>query len=217
MKSDNRTDFIINLADIKKSDSILTVGVAHIPEIERIIETKTKSSNCIDFDLKKINHAKRYTKKTNFICGDITNPDKKMFNGFDTIIMLEVLEHIKGDSEVLENIHKMLKNEGKLIITVPNKHPLHIINPLLYTQHYRHYKMDEITTLLKKVGFSIQYKNTVESPKLIFDLYVHLFCKYLLRKSIPFGILTGKNDKTYLNNNNKENKGMDCLVVATKN
>ena len=242
--TDNRTDFIINLANLKSKDSILTVGVAHIPEIERKIENKVMNCNCIDIDLNKLNHAKRYLKKTNLIYGDITNPDdfvtlssglvnrhsrkktsnwnvyitkldKKLTDKFDTIIMLEVLEHIEDDFKTLKNINNMLKRGGKLIISVPNKHPLHIINPVRYTQHKRHYSMTQITSLLKRAGFSINYTNTVESPKLLFDLYVHLFFKYLIRKTVPFGILTGKKDKTYLKNN-LESSGLDSLVVATK-
>lgn len=213
--ADNRTDFVINISEIKKNDSVLTVGVAHIPEIEKLIELKTKKSNCIDLDSNKIEHAKKYAKKTNFIKGDITKQNLKLDNKFDTIIMLEVLEHLKNDYLALKNIRKMLKKNGKLIISVPNKHPLHFLNPLLYTQHERHYTLQELLEILKRSGFKIKYYNTVESPKLIIDLYVHLFCKYILRKSVKFAILTGKKDKTYLKNNSPS-KGLDSLVVALK-
>lgn len=215
MKADNRTDFIINLANIQKRDFVLTIGAAHIPEIEMIIEKNAKSCMCIDFDLKKIHHAKKYLKNTTFIHGDITKPNKKLLGKFNTIIMLEVLEHIKDDYNTLKNIQKMLKKDGKLIITVPNKHPLHAFNPLLYTQHYRHYSMKDITSLLKRAGFSIKYTNTVESPKLLVDLYVHLFCKFILKKNVKFGILTGNKDKTYLTNN-RESEALDSLVLAIK-
>lgn len=38
---------------------------------------------------------------------------------FDAIGMFDVLEHIENDSEVLKKISDMLKNNGKLILTVP--------------------------------------------------------------------------------------------------
>ena len=213
--ADNRTDFIINLANLKNSDSVLTIGVAHIPEIEMILERVVKRCFCIDYDKKKINHAKKYVKKTEFINGDITKQDKRLNNKFDTIIMLEVLEHIKDDNKTLQNIHKMLKRGGKLIITVPNKHPLHVFNPLLYTQHERHYSIKDIVSILKRNDFEIKYTNTVESPKILLDLYAHLFFKYLLRKSKEFGIITGKKDSTYLSNN-KQSRGLDSIIVAIK-
>ena len=110
----------------------------------------------------------------------------------------------------------MLKRKGKLIISVPNKHLLHLFNPVRYTQHKRHYSMQEIEALLVENGFKIEHKNTVESLKLLFDLYVHLFFKYLLHKKVRFGIFTSEIDKTY-KQYNKESEGMDCILVAVKN
>ena len=176
---DNRTDFIIKIADIKKNESILTVGVAHIPEIEKIIENRVKTCVCIDLDKTKLRQASKYTHKTIFIYGDITKPPKDFLKKFDTIIMLEVLEHIEEDLQTLKILHSLLKKGGKLVISVPNKHLLHLLNPLRYTQHKRHYSLGEITSKLKKTRFAIKYTNTVESPKLLFDLYAHLFFKYI--------------------------------------
>lgn len=213
--ADNRADYIILLADLRRNHSVLTIGVSNIPEIEKKIENKVKNCVCMDIDIKKVNNAKKHLKKTDFIIWDITRPNKKWFKKFDTIIMLEVLEHIEKDGLALQNVHNMLKKDGKLIISVPNKHPIHLINPVKYTQHKRHYSMNEITKLLRREGFKIKFTNTVESLKLILDLYVHLFCKYILRKKVPFGLLTGKKDKTY-RGLNELNKGLDCLVVGFK-
>lgn len=215
ISADNRTDYIIKLAELKRGDSVLTIGISNIPEIERIIEKRVKLCACIDLDKNKLNHAKKYLEKTKLIFADILNPPKDIFGKFDTVIMLEVLEHIDNDSAVIKNIHKILKKNGKLILTVPNKHPLHLINPVKYTQHKRHYSMEDIIKILNNGQFKIDFTNTVESPKLIFDLYVHLFCKYILNKNVPFAILTGKKDSTYLKIN-KDSKGLDSLVVASK-
>jgi len=38
----------------------------------------------------------------------------------DTIICSEVLEHLEKTEIILEKIHKQLKEEGKLLITIPN-------------------------------------------------------------------------------------------------
>ncbi len=211
----DRTDYVVLFAKPCKKDSVLTIGVANIPEIERKIESSVKKCICIDMDKVKICGAKNYLKKTIFIHGDITNPPKNLFGKFDTVIMLEVLEHIDKDFETLKIIYELLKKNGKLIISVPNKHFLHLINPVRYTQHKRHYSISEITLLLEKVGFKIKHVNTVESPKLIFDLYVHLFCKYILHKKVKFGIFSGKDDKTY-EQINTPHSALDCFVVAVK-
>lgn len=41
-------------------------------------------------------------------------------NSFDLIICSEVLEHLKDDKKALKELHRVLKPNGKLIITVPN-------------------------------------------------------------------------------------------------
>ena len=214
--SSNRTDYVYNLAKPKKNDWILTIGVANIPELEQKIEKVAKKCVCIDFDKNKINHAKKYLKNTDFIYGDLMNlKDQKINHKFDAIIMLEVLEHIEDDEMAVQIIHSLLNKRGKLIISVPNKNIWHIFNPVKYTQHKRHYSMNEITNLLVKNGFTIEHSNNVESPKLLFDLYIHLFCKYILRQKIKFGILTWQNDKTYMQYN-LESKALDSIIVEVK-
>jgi 2-polyprenyl-3-methyl-5-hydroxy-6-metoxy-1,4-benzoquinol methylase len=43
------------------------------------------------------------------------------YNGFfDYIVLFQVLEHIDKFENLLQNIHYLLKNNGKLIISVPN-------------------------------------------------------------------------------------------------
>ena len=215
LSATNRTDYVVSLAGLRKSDSILTIGVAHIPEIEKKLENKVKSCSCIDLDKSKIRHAKKYLQRTTFVQGDVTKLPNNFSDKFDTIIMLEVLEHIEDDFGTLKRLHGLLKKGGKLIISVPNKHPLHLFNPLRYTQHKRHYSLHDILSLLEKSGFSIAHTNTVESPKLLFDLYVHLFYKYFLRREANFGFLTGEIDKTY-GQLNPQSAGLDSIVVAVK-
>lgn len=41
---------------------------------------------------------------------------------FDTISILDVLEHVGDQKSVLDEIFRVLKNEGYLIVTVPKKH-----------------------------------------------------------------------------------------------
>lgn len=39
---------------------------------------------------------------------------------FDLIVMFQVLEHISQFKEVLESLHRLLKDDGVLIVSVPN-------------------------------------------------------------------------------------------------
>lgn len=42
-------------------------------------------------------------------------------NTFDIVIMIEVLEHVIDDERVINEIYRVLKPGGKLIVTAPNK------------------------------------------------------------------------------------------------
>lgn len=58
------------------------------------------------------------------ICSSVLNIDIDRFDAgkkFDTILMFEVLEHLENPKGSLQKIVKLLKNNGKLILTVPNK------------------------------------------------------------------------------------------------
>ena len=64
---------------------------------------------------------------------------------FDVVTMLAVLEHLSYAEEILKEIHRVLKNDGRLIITVPSKiakpileflsHKMHIIDRLEIEDH----------------------------------------------------------------------------------
>lgn len=75
---------------------------------------------------------------------------------FDSIVCLNVLEHIKNDDMALQNLCKLLKNKGKLILLVPS-------HQVLYGEidksidHFRRYSKVELTKKLEKIGFKIIY------------------------------------------------------------
>jgi glycosyltransferase involved in cell wall biosynthesis len=75
---------------------------------------------------------------------------------YDTIICLNVLEHIEHDVEALRNMHKLLKAGGRLVLYVP-------ANPRLYCEidrgvgHHRRYLIDELTGKMKQAGFRVSH------------------------------------------------------------
>ncbi|MBI2632380.1 methyltransferase domain-containing protein [Candidatus Pacearchaeota archaeon] len=210
--TDNRIKYIINLLSPKNSDKVLNVGISNIPEIEIAIEDNVKECWTIDIDKQKLKKASKYLKKTKLICEDIdSKPLKK--NYFDKVIIIEVLEHLDSDITALKWINSILKKNGSVIIGVPNKHPLHIINPVKYFEHKRHYSNEEITNKTEENGFKIMHLNVVENWSLLANLYIHFFFKFILRKTIPFNTFKKSANKTYM----QENKsGMDIIIKAKK-
>lgn len=73
---------------------------------------------------------------------------------FDSIVCLNVLEHIKEDDQALNNLFKLLKNGGKLILIVPS-------HQFLYGKidrsigHFRRYDRANLNNLMTHTGFKI--------------------------------------------------------------
>lgn len=76
---------------------------------------------------------------------------------FESIVCLNILEHIEDDSGSLENIFKLLKRDGNLILLVP-------IYESLYGEidksigHFRRYDPLILMNQMKDQGFKIIYK-----------------------------------------------------------
>ena len=82
--------------------------------------------------------------------GEYFFKDKK----FDSIICLNVVEHIKDDEGALKNIHKLLKKNGNAAVLVP-------AHKLLYSRydhllgHYRRYTISDVKKLIGNSGLEI--------------------------------------------------------------
>lgn len=77
--------------------------------------------------------------------------DKKKF---DSIICINVLEHIQNDIKALDNIFELLQNGGNLVLLVP-------IYSFLYGEidreigHFRRYNPNILIEKMRKMGFEI--------------------------------------------------------------
>src|SRR6185437_5122059 len=73
----------------------------------------------------------------------------------DTILMMNVLEHIEDDSQALAHLRTLLPPGGKLVIVVP-------AHQLLYSKmdanidHFRRYAKKGLVELLEKNGYAIR-------------------------------------------------------------
>lgn len=141
---------------------------------------------------------------------DIENPlPGNLKNRFNTVISVNVLEHLKNDEEALRNMRQTLRRGGKLIILVPAKSKAY--NKLdKELGHYRRYEKDEVILKLSEAGYSVnsvQFFNALGlltwivrnyltgqnihlTPRQIatFDLIVPLLKLLEKRVNIPIGI-----------------------------
>lgn len=73
---------------------------------------------------------------------------------FDTVVCLNVVEHVEDDVGVLRNIRDVLTEEGSAIILVPSGPGLYgTLDEVL--GHYRRYTSRQLETLAKQAGFRV--------------------------------------------------------------
>lgn len=59
------------------------------------------------------------------IAGDANNPHTLPENGFDSIVIFNVLEHCEKPQAVADNIHRWLKPGGRVFVLVPSAQKIH--------------------------------------------------------------------------------------------
>ena len=128
-----------------------------------------------DISMKNIRKIrKRFGRRSNF---SVFNHDISKGMGplrrftFDTVLCINVLEHIKDDIAALSNSGKLLSRKGRLVLFLP-------AFQLLYgsvdraDRHYRRYDRKSISKKLKKAGFSIEKMFFMNLPG-FFGWYYH--------------------------------------------
>ena len=88
---------------------------------------------------------------------DLQSPaDFDEFSGeLDSVVCLNVLEHVEDDHLGLRNIHKALRPGGHAIVLVP--HGQEIFGTLdEVLGHFRRYKHDELRTKMERAGFRVE-------------------------------------------------------------
>jgi len=94
---------------------------------------------------------------------DVTRDSYPDRGAYDTVVCLNVLEHIERDVEALANLRGLLRPGGRLVLYVP-------ANPRLYCEidrrlgHWRRYRLEELRDKMTRAGFRVvhaRYHNTL--------------------------------------------------------
>jgi len=135
-------------------------------------------------------------------------------NTYDIVVSFQVIEHIAKDRLFLEEIHRVLKPGGKVLITTPNKRKTLSRNPW----HEREYVNHELLALAKSVFPKVELKGVQGNDKVMayyednkksvrkftrFDIFnlQYRLPNALLR--LPYDILNRMNRQSLMNSNNK--------------
>lgn len=190
-------DLIVRFKRLYKKNKLQLVGLDNDKESIKIAKTRLREE------------------KVKIVYGDITDLPFPS-NNFDVVILSEVLEHIDDDLKALEEIRRVLKNGGKLILTVPNKSYPFLWDPLnwilehffskhvkngfwsgIWANHLRLYGREDITLIIKKAGFKIEQVESLTNWCLPFNVnllyggkfptsWSNSFLKKLRKKKKPF-------------------------------
>ena len=88
---------------------------------------------------------------------DVTKPETfpQVSGGFDTVVCLNVIEHVDDDRGALENIKRVLAPGGRAIILVPHGPQLMgTLDEVL--GHHRRYTVETLQQLAESAGFKVQ-------------------------------------------------------------
>lgn len=117
-----------------------------------VIASKAKEIIGIDNDEKAIKYAIKHYKKNNikFKLENILRIKKEQF---DLVVSLQVIEHMRYVKKYLENIVLLIKPDGKVILSTPNK-TTQSYNENPY--HYYEYSAKELKKLLSEYFTSVK-------------------------------------------------------------
>lgn len=107
----------------------------------------------LDVSSDTINHArKRYSGHTNlqFEVADCTNLDHLPSASFDVIASFETLEHVEAQERMLDGFARLLKPDGLLLVSTPDKRNYSDIPGVVNEFHVRELYRDEFEAMLSE-------------------------------------------------------------------
>ena len=163
--------------------NVLEVG-AGIGSFTNNYKNLARDITLTEVDQKNLIKLKEKFKDNNFTFSDKIT--KKILKKFDTIMHLNVLEHIKQDNEEIKNAFEKLNQDGYLIILVPAHNKLYS-NFDKAVGHYRRYEIEFFKSIkiknsklikliyLDSLGYFLYYLNKLFFKKEVYPSKLKIF------------------------------------------
>jgi 2-polyprenyl-3-methyl-5-hydroxy-6-metoxy-1,4-benzoquinol methylase len=165
----SETSRLLDLLKDEKDKKILDFG-CNIGHLTHIIKTAAPANKVYgaDINMHALRLARRIYKSLRFY--GINN---KFFekNKFDIVLISHVLEHIREREEFMENLSKIISDNGKIIIIVPQErirgdtNPFHLLYNFIRLRfenpHVVKLDYNKLKNLLNKIGFEINKKTYI--------------------------------------------------------
>ena len=136
---------------------VLDIGGGHGAHLEHIVSAD-RFVVSVDVSPECVREMQAKFKDRSFAaqCGDITDPvflERLTTQRFDTIVCVNVLEHIERDRAAVESMARILRpTGGRLFLLVP-AHPLLYGTPDTLAGHFRRYRRRDLHDLVASAGF----------------------------------------------------------------
>ncbi len=163
LQLDDRNSLTLIAKQVEKDSAVLEFGPANGRLTHYLKEHKNCKVYAVEIDEEAAKDASKYTE--DILVGDIEKfewLDRWENIEFDYIIFADVLEHLRNPMEVLKQTKCLLKDEGKVLLSVPNV----AHNSVLINLHRNIFSYT-------KVG-------------LLDDTHIHLFSYYSLKEMCAF-------------------------------
>ncbi len=130
---------------------------------------------------------KGYNVVNNFFNKEFIEKDPQYENYYDIVISRQVLEHIDNLNEFLKSIRIVLKDNGGLVIEVPD-HSMNLetLDYSLWEEHINYFTKDTLNNLFQKNGFKVlHYETTLFSGKamIFYAIKTDDFSKNIVNKN----------------------------------
>lgn len=139
--------------------SVLEIG-AGIGNLTRLLLRGRKRYVATDIDPEHLERLRsRLAHRPNLETSELDAAGTKHYVGItgqmDTVVCLNVLEHIEDDTGALRNIHTMLQEGGRAVILVPFDQGIY--NPLdEELGHFRRYSEEQLRQRMTEAGFEVE-------------------------------------------------------------
>ncbi|MCM8819280.1 MAG: class I SAM-dependent methyltransferase [Candidatus Omnitrophica bacterium] len=157
-----------------KDKFILDAG-CNIGDGTFILASTAKKVIAFDIDRTAINYANKYFKTENidYFVKDVLNLDFKN-KTFDVVVSLEVVEHLLEQDRYLYQLHRVLKDDGLMIISTPNKKIIKIEGSSSNPTHIKELDYPEFKKLLKKYFKKIDFYGQKRGKGIVgYANYIH--------------------------------------------
>jgi len=118
-----------------------------------------------------------------FVCADATHLPFRT-GAFSHTLSSEVLEHVEDDTAAIEELARVMKTEGRLLVSFPHR-KFYYANDDRFVEHFRRYELDEMEARLRNAGLEPLTTEKILGPLEKISMMFTIFVVKTLQQDQP--------------------------------